>query len=257
MSKSARKEYHSNNFTIVLLAELEFLMNADNREGFSIENNNYHLLSEKEKYIVGVQTGFNRITACIDQIEYVPVFIRRFPLKDYFRKHEINQLKYIQYHLETFSHKVATLLDLMKLLVNVIFQTDIPERDCSWDKLKKKVGVKERAMKIIEKYFEIFEDLIIFRHNVTHKGIFHDSKMDEINRDYGLSIYDQLESLGMEPDSEMLKRRPRWLIDYKIKNYRSAQLKKIDVFLQNIYILIKLFLESLIPEFQAKLKEYN
>lgn len=257
MTKSAKLEYQLNDFVKALNAELKFLLDCDSREGFSIENNNYHLLSEKEKYIVGVQTGFNRITDCIDQIEYIPVFIRRFPPREYFHKHGINQLKYIQYHLETFSHKVATLLDLMKLIVNEVFQAGIPEKDCSWDKLRKTVGVNERPMKLIAKYFEIFEYLIKFRHNVTHKGMFHDSEMNKINRDYGLFMYDYIETFGLEPDPVMLKRSPRWLIDYKIKNYRKEQLKKIDITLNNIYVLIKWFLESLVLKFQQKLKEIN
>lgn len=257
MKKSAKEKYHLNDFTKRLIPELNFILDSDTREGFSLENNNYHLLTDKEKYIVSVHNDLVRIDACIEQMEYVSVFVRRFPLKDYYKKNGINQLNYIQYHLETLSHKVATLLDLMKLMVNVVYQAEITERDCSWDNLKKIIDQKEKPMKIINIYFDFFGDMIEFRHNVTHKGKFRDDAMKKINLDYGFSLYEQMKNLGIEPSAEMLRMRPLWLIEYEIKNYRKNRLEQINNHIQQIYILMKSFLESLTPQFQKKLKELN
>lgn len=257
MKKSVKEEYDSNDFTKALISELDFLMDSDSREGFSVLDNNYHLLSAKEKYVLAVHTEQGKIFTCIEQIEYVSVFVRRFPLKNYFRKNGINQLNYIQYHLETFSHKVATLLDLMKSMVIVVYQAALPEQNLSWDSLKRKVDEKEMPMQVMNTYFEFFNNMIKFRHNVTHKGVFRDTKMKEINVDYGFSLYEQLRDLGVKPDTELLKIRPLWQIDHKIKNYRQDRLNHINNQLQNIYIITKIFLESLIPQFQKQNKEFN
>lgn len=69
-------------------------------------------------------------------------------------------------------HKIHTILEVMKLAVNDIYEINLPPKDCTWDNLKNNPIFKGTKSKlIIEAYFFTFKHIIkqTFKHS---PGIF-------------------------------------------------------------------------------------
>ncbi|MGD0710563.1 MAG: Cthe_2314 family HEPN domain-containing protein [Bacteroidales bacterium] len=248
----------SNPFSKNLLdSTSEILMNGDKRKGFVLGQNNHHLLNEREKYIMRIQKRHSDLIATIEQINFIKIFLSRFPNKDFLSNNNINQLTYIQYHSEVLFHKVHTILEIMKLLINEVYILKIEPEDCSWNTLISKLNKNYLPMKIIDKYFKTFEKFIEMRHANSHRGIYDDVEKDKINLDFGFGVYEMHERMGIETDTEFKKIFPKYLINYKIKEFKKNRIKLVSKVQDIIYELTNDFLVSLIDEFEKKKKKHH
>lgn len=255
MSEEINEKLLDNPFTRNLLNTIvATIKDADKRDGFVFGKNNNHLFNEQEKYILRINKLHNTLIHTIEQISHIEVFIKRYPNKEFYQKNNISQLTYIQYHIEVLLHKIHTILELMKLLVNEIYELNIDSKDCSWKSLISRLDKKNPSLKIIDKYYKTFEKVIDFRHANTHRGIFNDSEKDEIELDYGLSIYEQHERLGIENDIEFERMFPKFMINYKLREYRKNRIRLINKFKSIIYDLELEFLTSLNDKFNEAIK---
>lgn len=122
---------------------------ARRNQGFKFGQNNYHLFSKEEKEGIKFFNFMSKIFDLNSDLEKTHVFTRRFPIKEYYEKHDIDQLSFIKYHYEVFIHKIHTLLEVKKLWLNSFYNIGLKEEDCNWKNLKKYSKIQESPAKII------------------------------------------------------------------------------------------------------------
>ncbi|MFY0631961.1 MAG: hypothetical protein JXR05_16485 [Flavobacteriaceae bacterium] len=193
---------------------------------FELGQNNHHLLTDEAKKVSRISDFMSRLSGLISDIDKVIVFVRRFPSKTYYESNDMNQLDFIKYHFEVFIHKIHTILEVKKLLINDFYELGFENENCSWNNLKKHKKIKtSEVKKIVENYHETFKHLIELRHINTHRGIFNDKKNNDLNND--LFIYKGFEKFGLDIGDDFRKIRPKFIVDYQIKEYRKERLKYI------------------------------
>lgn len=211
------------------------------------EGNKRHLLTSIHKLNIDINSKFGALNDIMGDLEKAAVFLRRIQDKKFYEKNKISELDYVKYHLEVFFHKVATGSDLLKLLVNVVFELDIPNRSCNMKSLQKKLPEKHHQgfLKLIEAYDKTFETIKFFRNKSSHEGKFYDEEFDRLNMIDGL--YRNSKKFEMETQS-LSDVMPEFLLEFKIKNLRKEKIglivsaidtyeKYIDKIIENsIYI---------------------
>ncbi|HLS11810.1 MAG TPA: hypothetical protein VK050_06585 [Flavobacteriaceae bacterium] len=215
---------------------------------FKLDQNNYHLLSKDAKEASQMLNYMSKIDGLLADLEKTAVFIRRFPLKEYYQKNDIDQLDYIKYHFEVFIHKIHTLLEVKKLWLNEFYEIGLDERDCNWNNLKNYKKIQKSPAKIIiDNYYKSFESLIKLRHLNTHRAYFQDSKNEELKSE--LMIYNLYEKFGLELDEEYKRMSPKFLIDYQVKKYRKERVGYIKNGIEVATIYSNQFITLILTEF--------
>ncbi len=223
---------------------------------FKLGQNNYHLLSKKGKEASRVFNFMTKIYGLITDLERTHTFIRRFPLKDYYEENDIDQLDFIKYHYEVFIHKVHTLLEVKKLWLNDFYEIGLKEKDCNWNNLKTYNKIqKSPAKTIIDSYYESFKHIIEFRHLNTHRAFFKDSKNDDLKSD--LFIYNGFKKYGIEVGEEYRRLRPKFIVDYQIKEYRKEKLEYIKNGIEVAKTYSEYFITIILTELFHKLMNKN
>ena len=247
----------NNPFTLFLMEQV-FLFSEDipKRKGFSFDNNNRNLLTKKEVYLLNIQSYQFNLNIVVEQIEHIEVYIRRFPQKKYLEENNINQLAYIQYHTEVLAHKVHTVLEIMKLLVNEVYKLGIAKKKCSWINLIEAVDKEIPPMKLIARYYSTFKNLIELRNLNTHRGYFIDKSKNEIELKFGLSLHDLNKNNKVKTDLELSKLFPKYLIKYKIKEHRKQRLNYVKTTRTTIIKLVQKFLTTLESELLNQVNKY-
>jgi len=255
--KFAKNNFLMNRFSIDLMNNVSIsLKNLEAAKGFKIGENNHHLLSEVDKYHSRVFRIQNALVKTVEQLAQIRIFLNRYPLKKYYFEKGISQLEYVQYHTEVLFHKVHTILEIMKLLVNEVYQLDIAPKDCSWIELTKKVSKKTEPMKNLDLYFKTFGDLIDLRHSNTHRGYYEDQEKDDIDLKYGLAFY-RLEQEGHLIDEELKSNLSMPLINYMLREHKKKRVKLIDTCIKENERLLTLFLESLFDEYRRQMIKFS
>jgi hypothetical protein len=248
-------DYNDNSFSNHLIDLMsEFLKNGDKRDGYDINKNNYHLLNEKEKYRQRVWGLYCKMNNSIDNITHIKVFLRRYN-REFLFKNGIDDLSYIQYHLEVLFHKVHTILDLMKLMINEVYRLDISPKECSWDSLESRLNKnKEKPLLIINKYFTFFKNIIEMRHLNTHRGLFIDDKKEEIEINYGFGLYKMVEGSYSAKMTDVLNVIPINAMKHKVKVYRSERIEFVQEVHFHIMTFAQEFYTSLYEKFSLEMK---
>jgi len=204
----------------------ELMHDVEKRDGFSYSKNNYHLFSSREKYYMDIFNLYTRINDLKRDLERIEVFLRVYPNAKYLTKHNIDKLEYIKYHTEVFFHKIHTIVEVQKLLLNQVYVLGLSEKQCSWDTIKKKLGdVNIRALDVVEKYYIAFEHIIEARHKNTHRAIYNDK--DTVDFSGGLFVYKTFEQMNKEVDNNFQKIAPKFLLEYELKMYRKERVNFI------------------------------
>jgi len=214
-----------------------------NRKGFSFEKSNYHLLSSTEKYIVDVFNLYNRLNELYKDLERVIIFVKRYPTAKYYESNNIDKLVYIKYHTEVYLHKIHTILEVMKLILNDVYELKIVEKDCTWNKLKNNPQVNQtKAYKIVEAFHKSFEQIIEARHRNTHRALFNNGVDSDL--EIALDIYKISDKLALGVDLEFMKIYPPMLVNYELKLHRK---KRVD-FMQKSNEVAKKYFDMFIKE---------
>lgn len=227
-------DYLKNQLTIYLSDNLAaHRIDISTRAGFKLGQNNWNILSDSEKYISTIFDIYQRLNHVIENLSHSSTFIRRIPARAYLLKNGINELSYLRYHLEVYVHKIHTVLELMRLLVNAALEFNIPEKDCSWENLRKCESMKGSTIeKILNSYFKSFKDHIKIRHFNTHRGMFKDSEIDELSTP--LMIYENARKFKMDvSDYNILY--PEAFLKMQIKELRRKRAINIDASLNAVF----------------------
>lgn len=222
------------------------------------EGNKRHLLTSIHKLNIDINSKYVALVNIKDDLKKVVVFLRRIPNKKFYEENEISELDYVKYHLEVFFHKVATGSDLLKLLVNVVFELDIPNRSCNMKSLQKKLPEKHHQsfLKLIDAYDETFKSIKFFRHKSSHEGKFYD---DEFDRLYMFDdLYRNSKKFDLETES-LIVLMPEFLLEFKIKELRKDKIKwitdAIDAYEKYIDKIIENSLYIYFTEYKAWVEE--
>jgi hypothetical protein len=173
------------------------LEDAKNHKDYNILKNNFHLFSEKNKYVMNTFRYYNNITEFNEDIKKVEFFLRRFPNSKFLNENDIDNLTYIKYHMEVLFHKIHTILELKKLMINEVYNVGFSEKNCSWENLKKHSKLRNKApVQILKNYFKTFKYIIDLRHLNTHRGFYDDENSIDIS--IPLNIYKWSERDGYD-----------------------------------------------------------
>lgn len=213
---------------------------------FKFGKNNHNLLSIEAKEAQKIHNFICKIDDLISDLEKTYTFIKRFPIKEYYEKNNINQLDFIKYHFEVFIHKIHTILEVKKLWLNEFYKVGLKEKDCNWNKLKNNEKVHKSPAKIIvNNYFKSFENIITFRHLNTHQAFFKETKYDNLKSD--LTTYIISKQYGIKIDNHSKKH-----IFLEIKRYRKEKLNYIKNGIEIAEIYSLDFIYIMLIEFFTK-----
>lgn len=229
-----------------LIEASRFLMddNFSNRKGYTQGKNNYHILTQGEKKISRTFRLLSCLSTTLLDIRMVYLFIKRFPSKDFLNKNDISELDYIKFHYEVFIHKVHTICEIMKLISNEVLDLKIPEKECNWASLiARKSFNKSKCKEVIDGYFKSFKNLIDDRHLNSHRGIFEDTKMDQIDPSY--FIYRWYKKHDLDIQQVFKNGDPTIYFKYRISEFKREKLGEISENEQTIFKYVKEFLVSL------------
>lgn len=243
-----------NAFSIELSRNIsKSLEGFENRNGYVFGANNHHLLNEEEKYHSRVFRIQSSLVQTCEQLGHIKIYLNRYPFKKYYLQKNISQLEYIQYHTEVLFHKIHTISEIMKLLLNEVYQFGISEKDCSWFKIVEKLPKSAEPMLCLDTYFKTFSNLIDLRHRNTHRGYYEDKEKDDIDLKYGYAFY-KFENSGFEMDEELKQRLPLPLINRLIREHRKKRVKLVEICIDENEKCLKHFLASLYKEYQNQIK---
>lgn len=190
---------------------------------FNWTGNNFHLLSDKGQYMQKVFRYYSRILDVQEDLRRIEIFLRRFPLKKFYEENDITYLDYSKYHMEVFFHKINTILDLLKLMVNEVFELGLSERKCTWDSLSKNSAVKNSpSLKVIEYFHKSFKHIIEARHLNTHRGYYDESESEDIR--VPMMIYKNSEKFNMDIGEDLKRIMPKFIIEYRLKEFRKKRI---------------------------------
>jgi len=243
--------YLKNDFTkAVTETSLLATENVKKRKGYNPNKNNWHLFAPEETYIQTVFDIYTRLLSTLDQLNYIPAFLSRLPAKGHLEHNEITELNYLQYHLEVYVHKMHTILEIMRLLVNEIYVFGLSEKDCTWENLRKCPGMKNSLVgKILNSYFKSFKGIIDIRHYNTHRGIFKDSAMEELNLHVLVYSFAKKFDMDITPYKELY---PEFLLKHNLKKLRTRRRKDIIQSNKGVEEYIDQFFTALLPEFKVR-----
>ena len=253
---NATHKYHRNAFTKNLLDNVHKSQNDATKrgEGKSGENN-WHTLTEKEKYIMHIFNAYTRLDHVIEQLNHIVIYLNRFSLNEKFEKNDINELTYLQYHLEVYFHKIHTVLELKKIIVNRVFKFDLKDKDCTWENLKKCKGFNGSVVEpVMDKFFKAFKPMIDRRHFNTHRGYFDDPEIDRFSTP--LFIYAQSRKYNMDI-SDYKQVYPEFLVKYGVRDLRRKRAKEIATNNETLYLFINAFYTAINKTFNSRLKRFN
>jgi hypothetical protein len=248
--------YLKNDFTkIITDSSLQATEAVKGRKGYKLGKQNRHLFTPGEEYIQSVFDIYTRLLNTIDQLNYIPAFLSRLPSKTHLETNAITELNYVQYHLEVYVHKMHTVLEIMRLLVNEVYAFGLKEKDCSWENLRKFPGMNNsQAGKILNSYFKSFKDIIDIRHYNSHRGIFKDSAMEELGLHVLIYSFARKFKMDITPYNELY---PEFLLKHNLKKLRTRRRKDIMQRNKSVEIYMDQLCTALLPEFNSKLTNFG
>lgn len=250
----AHFEYHNNSFTTNILTLTPIAQQAAIDRGEGVEGqNNWDTLTLEEQYIMRCFNMFTRLDTVIEQLNHISIYLSRYHGHKDHSTHNINPLSYTQYHVEVYVHKIHTVLELMRLMVNRVYEFNIPDKDCTWEKLKAFPGVKGSAIeKILNSYFKAFKGIIDSRHLNTHRGWFEDPEMERLSQP--LFLLNKSEEYGLEIP-EFSDRDVKNFIYSRVHKFRRKRSKEMLDTNKTVYSFVNSFYNELDKIFKTHLNE--
>ena len=232
---------------VLLQEQLLIMIETCPEKGIRKKNDYNETISEE--YARTVFEKFSNLIGTIEQLEYIPIFISRFPLQKFYIKNGIDQENYIQYHLENHFLKVSSILDQSIILVNEVHNLGIPPKRTSLNQLKENKYTKDApSIKILKAFEKGVQGIKSTRNKITHRGEFNDSELKELSSN---NFFNEIsDKIGKKLN---LRKYSKLKMNDVIKN-------KLDFLERNnkeIIKVINLLFEALEVEFKHKYKEID
>jgi len=237
-------DFHKNTFTRNILERTHHAQEAAIARGEGIEGeNNWHTLRIDEKYIMRVFNLYVRLDHVLEQLQHVSIYLKRFSPASYYEKENINGLIYTQYHMEVYIHKIHTVLDLMRLMVNRVYEFNIADENCTWSVLKDYPGIKGSIVEsILNSYWVTFKDIINGRNLNTHRGWFEDSDIERLSSPLFLIIKNKEYELNIP---EFKEKDIEYSIRHRVQKLRLKRSMEMQSTNKIVYEFINRFYEAI------------
>lgn len=177
------------------LVELAGSRSTGNDQGFIGKMIHEEKLKGQEEYASRVFFRHQRVVKTITDVGRVKLFFRRYPLKEYYKQNDLYESDYYQYHLEVYSHKIATFEDTLLILSNEILNLGFPEKKCKWTNKLFDKSLKEACFGAyaFQRYIkESLEDNKLLRNLNSHRAYFREEIFDREGA--VVRLFDQLKS---------------------------------------------------------------
>ncbi len=214
----------------------EQIQNSTEILGNKIERKKDYTETEQDVYAKLVFQKSMNIISTFEQLEFIPIFVKRFPIRKYYNDNGINHPKYLQYHIENHYLKISTILDQSIILVSEVFRLGIPPKLTSLNQLQQNRFTKdEKAVKLLKEFQKRIQGIKNMRNLIMHRGEFSDAEIDEIGMYYFVSE-------NSEKDEEIIV--PNFYLECKmreiVKSKKLFLTKNNEAIFKLITILFKL-----------------
>lgn len=226
------------------------IQDAEKREGFDMNKNNYHLFTDNEKFILELFYILSDIENCLSSIENACIFVKRFYGKSYFEKCKINIIDYSLYHYDVLCYKISTLKDLYFKLVNYLYDLKLKGKSCSWKSIEKKEEEINNPF-LFHLLRENYNNLSVIdnrRNKSAHEGKIEHAAFKDISPYVMLTMY----SKTMPISDNVIITRGSYL-EYKLKSNRKKFLEETEICKYNAFIFTRCILCSLSETFIQKI----
>lgn len=160
------------------------------------ENGEYvftrNLWSEEEYAVKSMIATTELINVC-EQMGYCVDFLTGFRSKNFPEHSNITRLDYIVYHLENYFIRTGMVLDRSLLLVNIVFQLGLPEKQCRMATVAENHHVaRTTVQKSLKRILKTVSPVQAKRNTVIHERGYTDEELKE------LEIFSVLEKTGSD-----------------------------------------------------------
>jgi hypothetical protein len=165
----------------IYLLQAQVINECKNFTDFNILDNKnyYHLLSDNSQFVIDFIDFTYKLDKLINDLSVVESLIPTYLLV---KIKNVNEIEYINFQLEVLYHKIHTILEVLKLLVNHVYDLRLSEKECDWNKIRElKKKINPYAFDIIEKYYKSFSSIIHVRHLNTHRDYKVSPKSDKLS----------------------------------------------------------------------------
>lgn len=220
-------DIYKSKFVIRLVANYHELDLINKTKRNSLTDNELYILESflKSNRIIATLETLNISIKCL--LKYHPQFNKRLN----FNKLTEDDAKEIQYHIENFYIRVTKVKDQILLLINHIFELNLKNMDCTYDKVSKaiekrvknktgdKIYVQEMLLSLfIQDYKDKFKNVDNYRNFVAHRGEYSDDDLNLVS------------SVLYFRDLEKTKKYPNDLFEQTMKNEELMDYMKVAVF---------------------------
>lgn len=240
-------EVGKNEFYIACLYLVkDIIRDVEKREGFNMDRNNYHLLTDDEIFILGLYNILNSIENCLFSIENASIFMKHFFGKNYFEKYQISSVDYYQYHYDVFCFKISTLKDLYYKLINYLYGLKLKGKNCNWCEIEKKKDEINNPFLfyLITENYNRLSIIYNSRNDSAHEGKIGHKAFNDIAPYVMIDIYAKNKIIE---NNYVIKRGSFW--EYKYKNSRKQFLEEVDICKHNAFLFTRCILCSLSDKF--------
>ena len=195
------------------------------------------LATKYEYYVMEVFQSLTRIINTVESLEYILLFLKRLPPKDFFRRHEFTKAKYFQYQIENHLIRVSTIYDQMILLANAAFQLGIQEKKCNEDLIVNNKHTKGTdSIKCLKECKKGIVGVITARNLIVHRGEFDDSDLEKLDTYTFIARFTDLENTENRAEAFLSK-------GFVEQLSKSVQQNKIQLIEKNNIAVVKILLK--------------
>lgn len=222
------------------------------KDGYDINKNNYHLLTDNEKYITGLFKIISNMDTCLFSIESSCLFMRRFYGKEYYKKHKINVIDYSLYHYDVLCYKISTLKDLYFKIINHLYELNLIEKKCNWKNIEKcKSEINNPFLfSLLMDNFQYLNTIDKRRNKSAHEGIMEHKAFEDISPYVTFTMY--ADQMPAHISQDLIITRGS-LLDWKLQESRKKLFKEAEACRYNAFVFTRCILCSLSNKFASML----
>lgn len=211
----------------------------------------YKGLTELQRYLFDFNMYNNRLLNTLNEIGYITIFLRCFPLKSFYKENDITEEEYIKYHLESYFHKLFIVRELFRCLINSVYDLKLERPIMS--NLEKKLGADNKSIILLNDFETKFYYYRVIRNEGVHKGLFRlDEEFDNLSFIFDFNSF--WDKVKLEKPNILLS---EFDIEIYARNYRKKKVEIIHKNLIGIERYIDLFYHIWNNVFYEKAKEIS
>lgn len=187
-----------------------------------------------ELRIQNIYSQVKAIELHLKDISTCLTYLRLKRIDPVLKSNKISKVDYIRFHYENHIIRVASTLDILAMLGNLIYETGLPERQINWDKFSTHEKIKNLTCgKVLKSFAAKIENIRKERHRIIHYG----GHMNQIVQAIDMNTFDK----------KIFNQS--YLSTYFFERKRVEETKKLEIEMKRNYALClkycKEFLDSL------------